>query len=96
MFLDHRTRGRELDIHIDLLEAASAAQQAFADVIDFAVVFVFDTEVVIQVNTTLYDLAAAIAFHLKRVVMLFRFGRCTVEEVFEEGHGILSDDGLRF
>jgi len=90
IFLEHRACGRELDLHFDLLEATPAAKQALADVIDFAVVFVFDAEIVVQIHAALDDLAAAIAFHLKRVITFFRFGGCAAEKVFEEAHSVLS------
>jgi hypothetical protein len=88
IFFKHRARGRELDLHFDLLEATPAAQQSLADVIDFAVIFVFDAEVVVQIHAAFDDLAAAIAFDMECVIALLRFGGCTAEKVFEEGHNV--------
>ena len=50
----------------------------------FAVVFIFDAQIIVEINPPFDDLAAAIAFDVEGVKMLFWFGRCAAEEVFEK------------
>jgi hypothetical protein len=70
------------------LEAASAAHYSLAADVDLAVIFIFDAQVVVEVDTAFDDLAAAIAFDFEGVIVLFRFGGRTAEEVFEKAHDI--------
>ena len=90
MFLDHPPRGRELERHLDLLKATPAAHDPLADVIDFAIVFVFNAQVVIQIHATFDDLTAAITFDVECVISILWFGGWTAEEFFKEVHIVLS------
>src|SRR5215208_453429 len=86
LLLDQRPFRREFQFHLNLLEATVIADQSFTDDVESTVVFIFQAEVVIQINATLDNLAAAIAFYIKGVVSFFGFGRCAAKEILEEAH----------
>src|SRR5918911_388627 len=83
LLLDQCTFGREFHFHLDLLKTAVVPNQSFADQVKRVVTFIFEAEVVVQVHAAFDDLAAAITFHLERVVPFFRFGGSAAEEIFE-------------
>jgi len=94
LLFDQFTRGREFHFYFDLLETPVVPDQSFADQVNCGVPLIFKAEVIVQVHPAFNDLTAAIAFNFEHMVSLFRFGRTTAEEVFEEAHIILSNETL--
>ena len=90
LLLDQRAFGREFQFHFDLLETTVIADQSFTDDVESAVVFIFQAEVVVQVDAALDNLATAIAFYIKGIVTFLGFGRGSAKKILEEAHVILS------
>lgn len=89
--VDQCTRRGKLKLCFHPLKASIGTHQHLAGIKHFAVIFIFDAQIMLQINTSFDHLAAAIAFDGKGVITLHRPGRfCSTEKFLKKAHVFLS------